>query len=388
MTMTHSCGWNRGVTDDFVALLSRLEGVECVEWRPSHGEPSVARRGRRVPERELRKTRPGRERHRWTDPRGSGTLWVFVDAEVHANALRLESLGALLGGASIPAFDAPTATSERLHDLAHLVHRARLELESESSDGLRAAREALQQFEAEAAEQRSSVEATPLRGLVEREFRNACASVSSADRAELALDVDGGIVTRLSTRLLGRAIRNLLVNALQASPRGARVHVAASRIGSEVRLRVRDDGRGVTRGEAQLLSRAAASHVRGRGLGLRSLADCVRLLGIEMRFDSARTAGTAVHLCWNEPDAKPTIGLVSACPNFFARVAAERGAEGGQVVWARTGEEFASRTDVAQLDSLLIARGTPGIADLVAESRRARVPVRLMGFVDDLRSGA
>lgn len=378
MTMNDSRDARRNATDELVALLSRSEGVEYVEWRPSRGEPCIARNGHRAPERALRQARRGPQRLRSVDPRGRGTLSVLVDAPHREGALRLEAFVELLGTSSAPRSEASTAASERLHDLAHLVHRARLELASESSDGRCAANEALRQFEAEAAEERSSEASNSLRQLVEREFRNARASVSVLDPLGLVLDIDASLRTRLSTALLGRAIRNLLVNALQASPRGARVHVAASRSGSEVRLRIRDDGRGVSRSEAQLLSRATASHVRGSGLGLRSLAACARQLGIEVRFESARAAGTAVHLRWNEPEVVPATGFVAACPAAFGPLITKLRGAGDAVVCVRSLEELRYRTNVAQLKVLVVARGTPGIAPFVARARSVGPPIRLV----------
>ena len=81
---------------------------------------------------------------------------------------------------------------------------------------------------------------------------------------------DGPIPARFDAKLLGRAVRNLLENALRASAGGGRVTVRVERRETaEARIAVQDDGPGV---RPELLGRIFdpyfSTHDTGTGLGL------------------------------------------------------------------------------------------------------------------------
>jgi len=80
---------------------------------------------------------------------------------------------------------------------------------------------------------------------------------------------DGAITARFDTKLLMRAVRNLLENALRASAGGGRVTVSVARQGESVRIAVADTGPGV---RPDLLPRIFdpyfSTHDSGTGLGL------------------------------------------------------------------------------------------------------------------------
>ncbi|HEX5758510.1 MAG TPA: ATP-binding protein, partial [Thermoanaerobaculia bacterium] len=83
------------------------------------------------------------------------------------------------------------------------------------------------------------------------------------------LAVDGPLPARFDARLLGRAVRNLLENALRASAAGGRVSVRVEGDGSEARIVVADTGPGVP---PEVLPRIFdpyfSTHDTGTGLGL------------------------------------------------------------------------------------------------------------------------
>jgi signal transduction histidine kinase len=80
---------------------------------------------------------------------------------------------------------------------------------------------------------------------------------------------DGPITTRFDAKLLGRAVRNLLENALRASAGGGRVVVQVERLDGTARIAVSDHGPGV---RPELLGRIFdpyfSTHDTGTGLGL------------------------------------------------------------------------------------------------------------------------
>ncbi len=91
---------------------------------------------------------------------------------------------------------------------------------------------------------------------------------------------------------LRRVVRNLVLNALGASARGASVRVEAERDDrGRLTLRVGDEGRGMARGDLERLLGAGESR-GGTGFGTTSVLDCLRALGAELEVESAPGLGT------------------------------------------------------------------------------------------------
>jgi signal transduction histidine kinase len=79
----------------------------------------------------------------------------------------------------------------------------------------------------------------------------------------------GEIRARFDARLLGRALRNLLENALRATAGGGRVLVRVRRFGNEVEVEVEDDGPGVAPDDLdRIFEPYFSTHDSGTGLGL------------------------------------------------------------------------------------------------------------------------
>ena len=82
-----------------------------------------------------------------------------------------------------------------------------------------------------------------------------------------------------------RAIDNLVLNAIQNTPPGGAVEIAAERVADHLRLRVRDTGQGVP---AEIRERLFEPFVTGRpegtGLGLVAVREIARAHGGEARF--------------------------------------------------------------------------------------------------------
>ena len=81
---------------------------------------------------------------------------------------------------------------------------------------------------------------------------------------------------------LGRAVQNLLANALRHAPKGSEVRVEVVARGDYVELCVRDDGPGLPQGEGT---------PDGYGLGLGIVRTCAALHGGELRVPSRPEGG-------------------------------------------------------------------------------------------------
>lgn len=128
------------------------------------------------------------------------------------------------------------------------------------------------------------IEAQPadLGRIVERTAEMA-RPLAEAKNQELAIEVEAGLLARCDPDRIAEAIENLIGNAVKYTPGGGRIHVAASRAGTEIAVSVADSGPGlrpedVARlfGRFQRLSAQPTGGESATGLGLsivRKIAD-------------------------------------------------------------------------------------------------------------------
>jgi signal transduction histidine kinase len=85
----------------------------------------------------------------------------------------------------------------------------------------------------------------------------------------VSLETDGPIPARFDAKLLGRAMRNLLENAMRASAGGGRVTVQVERQNGRARIAVQDEGPGVRpENLPRIFDPYFSTHDTGTGLGL------------------------------------------------------------------------------------------------------------------------
>jgi signal transduction histidine kinase len=112
---------------------------------------------------------------------------------------------------------------------------------------------------------------------------------------ELETSGDETLVVDADPRKLRQALLNIVLNAIQASPRGSSVHVAVDRDGKGGRITVRDEGVGMT---AEVLDRIRKPYFTtkegGTGLGLAVARGLVEQHGGALDFKSAPRTGTTV----------------------------------------------------------------------------------------------
>jgi signal transduction histidine kinase len=137
--------------------------------------------------------------------------------------------------------------------------------------------------------------------LLETRAEEAGVGIDVTGDAELALDAD--------ERKLRQALLNLVLNAVQASPRGARVSVGVERDCLGARITVRDDGVGMS---ADVLSRIARPYFTtkegGSGLGVAVARGLIEQHGGQLEFKSAAGKGTTASVIL-PMKAKPTASL-------------------------------------------------------------------------------
>ncbi len=106
------------------------------------------------------------------------------------------------------------------------------------------------------------------------ELARACGALHEPQGLTLRIDCESPLPVRGDRLLLSRALHNLLVNAIEASPAGGLVELESGRDGSEAWIEVRDRGPGL---DAELAARVFEPYVsnknRGSGLGLSLVRD-------------------------------------------------------------------------------------------------------------------
>lgn len=137
-----------------------------------------------------------------------------------------------------------------------------------------------------------------LAAIARRASEIAARGVDGGPRARVEIEAKGRTAANVDEVLVLQAVRNLVANALEASPEGARVRVEILRAPSEAVIRVSDEGAGVP---AELRSRIFSpfftTKTRGTGLGLAVVARAASVHGGRVELEpTARGACFALHL--------------------------------------------------------------------------------------------
>jgi signal transduction histidine kinase len=118
-----------------------------------------------------------------------------------------------------------------------------------------------------------------------------------AEEAGITFETGGDpeLVVDADPRKIRQALLNIVLNAIQASPRGSHVHVAVERDCEGARITVRDEGVGMT---PEVLDRIRKPYFTtkegGTGLGLAVARGLVEQHGGSLEFKSAPRMGTTV----------------------------------------------------------------------------------------------
>jgi signal transduction histidine kinase len=120
---------------------------------------------------------------------------------------------------------------------------------------------------------------------------------------ELFAPGGGAITSRGNHRMLSRALRNLIENAIRHTPRGGRVEVSVHNEGS---IAITDEGPGIVPGERQLIfqrfwRRNADATEGGAGLGLAIVARIMELHGGKIEVSDSAAGGAKFTLILAQP---------------------------------------------------------------------------------------
>ncbi len=145
----------------------------------------------------------------------------------------------------------------------------------------------------EGAVQREPVAA---RRAVERSVA-AVAHEASARGVRVEVDVDADLTMDVDERRVRQALINVILNAVQVSPRDGVVRVSARAAGRSVVLEVADDGPGIPPERLSDVTRPFfTTRADGSGLGLSVVDAVVRAHGGRLRIHSEPGRGTRVHM--------------------------------------------------------------------------------------------
>ncbi len=129
---------------------------------------------------------------------------------------------------------------------------------------------------------------------------------ASAEEAEVSLEVEAGpdCLLEADRAMVGRALHNLVANALRHTPGGGRIRLGAAAAPGHVRLRVADTGTGIPETLRNSLGQrwAKGPGSRGLGLGLAIVQSIARIHGGRLAIQPAEGGGTEAVLEF--PDLK------------------------------------------------------------------------------------
>ena len=131
-----------------------------------------------------------------------------------------------------------------------------------------------------------------------------------AERKGVGLELDpadGALSVVISTEALNDILTNLVVNALDAAPRGGHVHVGASRKDCNGVVVVEDDGPGIPMELRQkILQPFFTTKTQGTGLGLAIVARRATDAGGKLEFESPLNNGRGTRFLVSLPLGDPT----------------------------------------------------------------------------------
>jgi signal transduction histidine kinase len=156
------------------------------------------------------------------------------------------------------------------------------------------------------------VDPAVLAGEVAEEFRLEAA----AEGYELVVSVAAGLPWIHADReALGRALRNLLENAMRYSPGCRTVWLEVAREEAKVAFRVRDRGYGISPGEQRAILRkfvrgeaARAAGIKGTGVGLTIVSRVIEAHSGELRIDSRPGEGSTFTILLPGKEVAPVEG--------------------------------------------------------------------------------
>ncbi len=210
----------------------------------------------------------------------------------------------------------------------------------------------------------SSYDSVVLRSLLVREASAAASISGRPDRVRVSIDCHDDLTVRTDVASIARVVRNLVLNAIEASPDGGDVEIRARARGrAEYELSVSDRGRGMSKGDLQRLLRCGQSGGSGTGFGTSSIAECVSALRGRMEFESRLGIGTLARIVLpNATESDGSRRVIVICGDRRRRLSIARSFElfGWQAIEAVDGEDALEGLARFGPADVALIRGTPG----------------------------
>jgi len=227
-----------------------------------------------------------------------------------------------------------------------------------------------------------------LRSILIEEARAAQALSRGGRQVSLAVRCPTNLRLLAELPTLARLVRNLLLNAVEASVDGGSVRIEArSTADGHVELTVEDQGAGMSAERLQRMFDAGASGTGGTGYGTVSLVECLTRLDSACRVETAPGAGTriTVRLSGAPPEDRPAVLLLDSDARRRSARAARLSAAGYGSWQAANPAQALAVVRGTPLRALLIARGVAGagLADLVAHCAREGLPTPTLAAGED-----
>lgn len=304
-----------------------------------------------------------------------------------------EALGGLLSSSRDPETElAPRGladTDHRMavvaHDLRHLLTIVGLQIERIGGAGLEDIARTRQELGSMLAAARHLCselmcrhyppqveEVVDLRSFLELEAGAAAHISCRTDQVQLFLRCLPDVQLRLDRSLLSRLVRNLLLNAIEATPDGGEVHIEAfTRADSALEIHVRDTGRGMPAAEVEGLLSFGRSGGQGTGVGTESVRTCVERLDAELEIETRLGEGTrvVVRLGAHRPEVSALIVDHDDRRGNALAVGLTQG--GVPARWSPDAGSAVTRMDRCRVNGLAVVRGLrgPGLCDVLAAAR-------------------
>jgi signal transduction histidine kinase len=193
------------------------------------------------------------------------------------------------------------------------------------------------------------------------------------------------IVVRGHPSHLDRLIKNLVLNAIEASLSGGEVRLVARLVEGAVHLEVIDTGRGMDAAGLAQWMRPGQSGRGGTGYGSASLQECLDQLGGEMEVASTPGEGTRIGVRLPAVHASQAALVVLLDPDARRREIrkAALAGRGWSVADACSVEDARTWLGDPALERVFLPRGMRdgGLASFLAAAKREGVDVQLLGVM-------
>jgi signal transduction histidine kinase len=125
-----------------------------------------------------------------------------------------------------------------------------------------------------------------------------CREIAEEKQQQFSIEVPEKLTLHGDRNLLGKAIKNILVNAIRYTPRGGRITISGREEGKQTHLTIVDTGPGINEDEIERVFEPFYTGRKsgGMGLGLSIVKNIVEAHGGDVWAESSLKMGTTFHI--------------------------------------------------------------------------------------------